>query len=123
MLEIKENPDKSGYSGIKGKNGDFHVTEALENGKVTGFIAYAYENDRTVIYDYDDGKDLMLCDGLVRFVMLKSLMKNIETVFFDIPESSKYDNLKKLGFISGESKICGDIDSFMDSCGSCRHGK
>ncbi|MDE5937080.1 MAG: hypothetical protein K2G83_06720 [Ruminococcus sp.] len=123
MLEIQENFDTSGYESVVALAGinNLHITEAIEKNQTVGFIAYAYETERTVVYDYNDNGDLMLCDGLVRSVMFKSVLKGIETIAFEIPDKDKFKNLKKLHFISGNSNICGNLDSFMNACESCKN--
>ena len=122
MLEIQERFDTTGYEEIVKAAGNLtvHITEALEGAVKTGFIAYAYDPEKTIVYDYDDGGDLMLCDGLVRSVMFKSVLKGIETMEFVLPVSRNYDNLKKLRFISGDSMICRDLNGFMNACESCK---
>lgn len=122
MLEIQEKFDTAGYESVIAAAGinNVHITEALDGSRVIGFIAYAYEADRTVVYDYDDGGDLMLCDGLVRSVMLKSAMKGIEAMAFELPEKAKLENLEKLHFITADSNICQDLDSYMNGCESCK---
>jgi hypothetical protein len=125
MLEIQEKFDTAGYEDIIAAAGinNVHITEALDGGKTIGFIAYAYEAEKTIVYGYDDGGDLMLCDGLVRSVMLKSVLKGIKHMLFELSDDSKFDNLKKLRFISGDSRQCGDLDSFMNGCQSCKNKK
>ena len=108
---------------IQTARNNLHITEAIEHGEATGFIAYAYQADSTVVYDYDDKGDLMLCDGLVRSVMFKSVLKGIETMIFDIPDKAKYNNLIKLRFLSGNSNVCENLDSFMNACESCKNKK
>lgn len=122
MLEILENFSCKGYESIAERAGNlkFHITEAVENGRISGYIAYAYDNGRTVVLDYDDGGDLYLCDGLVRSVIFKSCMKNISTAVFSIPDSRKYENLKKLRFLSGDSVTAENIERFMDGCKNCK---
>lgn len=122
MLEIQEKFDVTGYEDIissAGNCADVHITEAMDKGRAVGFIAYAYETDRTVVYACDDGGDLMLCDGLVRSVMFKSVLKGIETMVFEM--SGGHENLRKLRFITGESNVCEDLNSFMNGCQSCRN--
>lgn len=120
MLEIQEKFDAAGYETIIEKAGtdNLHITEAMEQGKAVGFIAYAYQEKKTVVYDYDDKGDLMLCDGLVRSVMFKSVLKGIEEMIFTVPEK-RLENLRKLHFISGDSTICTNLDGFMNACESC----
>lgn len=123
MLEIQEKFDTAGYGELTKKADNMHITEAIEQGRAIGYIAYAYEAGRTVVYDYDDNGDIMLCDGLVRSVMFKSVLKGIEMMIFDIPDGKKYDNLKKLRFLSGDSNICENLGSFMNACSSCKNKK
>ncbi len=125
MLEIQERFDTVGYERLKEVSGSavLHITEAIDGDGVIGFIAYSYGAERTIVYDYDDGGDLMLCDGLVRSVMLKSVLKGIKHMLFDFDDSSKFDDLKRLRFISGDSRQCSDLDSFMNSCQSCKNKK
>ncbi|MBQ6212107.1 MAG: hypothetical protein IJJ57_04330, partial [Ruminococcus sp.] len=80
MLEIQERYDTVGYEKLSERVGkaELHITEALDRGEAIGFIAYSYGAEKTVVYDYDDGGDLMLCDGMVRSVMLKSVLKGIK---------------------------------------------
>lgn len=124
MLEIQEKFDFTGYSSVieKALTDNIHITEAMEQGRAVGFIAYAYDSEKTVVYDYDDNGDLMLCDGLVRSVMLKSMLKGIGTMVFEVPKSKLY-NLKKLHFISDNGNICENLDSFMNACESCGNKK
>jgi hypothetical protein len=121
MLEIQERFDTVGYEGLAERAGcsELHITEALDGGGVIGFIAYSYGAEKTTVYDYDDGGELMLCDGLVRSVMLKSVLKGISHMLFELDCDDKYEELKKLRFLGGESRMCSDLDSFMNGCQSC----
>ena len=124
MLEIQEKFDTSGYERIieaAGTN-NVHITEAIDCGKSVGFIAYAYGADRTMVYGYDDGGDLMLCDGLVRSVMFKSVLKGIETMIFELPDDLMV-NLRKLKFLTDNTNICENLHSFMNGCASCKNKK
>lgn len=125
MLEIQERFDTVGYEKLKEAAGsaELHITEALDRGGVIGFIAYSYGTEKTVVYDYDDGGDLMLCDGLVRSVMLKSVLKGIKHMLFELDDSAKFDALKKLRFLKDDSRQCSDLDSFMNGCQSCKNKK
>lgn len=122
MLEIQEKLSDEGYDELRASVGEgLHITEALDGERVIGFIAYVYHEKETVIHDYDDGDDLMLCDGLVRSVFFKSCLKGIETVVFSLPDSSKYENLRKLRFIPKDGFTAENIDSFMNGCENCKH--
>lgn len=123
MLEIQEKFDTTGYESVIAAAGanNVHITEAVNGDERLGYIAYAYEAERTVVYGYDDGGDLMLCDGLVRSVMFKSVLKGIETMVFEIPEKSKYESLRKLRFLGSDTNVCGDLNSFMNGCENCKN--
>ncbi len=125
MLEIQEKFDTSGYERIIEAAGvnNVHITEALDCGKAVGFIAYAYEAERTVVYGYNDGGDLMLCDGLVRSVMFKSVLKGIETMVFELSDQGLYDDLIKLKFLTVGNNVCENLNSFMNGCASCKNKK
>lgn len=122
MLEIQEKFSTDGYEAVvEAANGAMlHITEALDKGEVIGYIAYSYEGDRTVVYDYDDGGELILCDGLVRSVMFKSCLKGIETLTFILPVADKYKNLRRLKFIPSDGDTAKNIDSFMNGCENCK---
>ncbi|MBO7396019.1 MAG: hypothetical protein J6U16_07890 [Ruminococcus sp.] len=122
MLEIQERFDTAGYEHIIAAAGinNVHITEALVGGNAVGYIAYAYEAERTVVYDYSDGGDLMLCDGLVRSVMLKSAMKGIETMAFEFTDKNKLASLVKLHFLAEGSNVCENVDSFLNACEHCK---
>lgn len=53
MLEIQEKFDVSGYENLVARAGvkNLHITEALDRGNVSGFIAYAYDAEKTIVYD------------------------------------------------------------------------
>lgn len=124
MLEIQERFDTAGYEELLAANPGvvkLHITEALDGGNVLGFIAYSYEGDKTVVYDYDDGGDLLLCDGLVRSVMFKSVLKGIETMVFQLPDKTKYESLVKLRFLESGSDTCENLDGFMNACEHCNN--
>jgi hypothetical protein len=124
MLEIQEKHGTDGYEELVRAHSNvvmLHITEALDKGTAIGFIAYSYEGDSTVIYDYDDGGDLLLCDGLVRSVLFKSCLKDIHKADFRMPDEKKYDSLLRLGFLKEGCTSANDIDSFMNGCQNCKH--
>ncbi len=125
MLEIRENFSPVGYEDIISLAGDkaVHVTEAFDGSEKNGYIVYLYEKEKTIVYAYDDGGDIMLCDGLVRSVMFKSCMKGIENVVFELTDENGYENLRRLKFICGDSKIAENIDRFMNGCKDCKNKK
>lgn len=120
MLEIQEKFSAEGYEALYGKIGEsLHITEAFDKGKVIGYIAYSYEKGKTVVYDFDDGGDLYLCDGLVRSVLFKSCLKDIHTAEFVAEDENKRKSLAKLGFIKNGSSILENIDELMNGCRNC----
>ena len=125
MLEIQERFDTQGYEELVGRFApqNVHITEALEGGKVTGFIAYFYGAEKTTVCGYDDGGDLMLCDGLVRSVMFKSVLKGIGTMEFDLAGEGAFENLRRLRFLTGDSRLCENLDGFMNGCENCKNNK
>ena len=60
MLEIQEKFSSDGYENVIAEAGskNLHITEAMDKNNVIGFIAYAYNDDAVIIYDFDDGLDL-----------------------------------------------------------------
>ena len=122
MLEIQEKMTSEGYEDVVASADcdSLHITEAFDKGAVTDFIAYAYETEQTVIYDYDDGGDLYLCDGLVRSVLFKSCLKGIDTACFRIKDEKKYENLAKLRFVCNDEKTLQNLNEFMNSCKNCK---
>lgn len=122
MLEIQEKFSTEGYEKIieSAGNSAIHITEAFDKGEIIGFIAYAYDEDKTLIYDYGDGGDLYLCDGLVRSVLFKSCIKGINTAVFKLSDEKLYENLIKLGFVQNDNKTLKNLNEFMDGCKKCK---
>ena len=123
MLEIQERFGSEGYEELRKAAGsvELHITEAFDKESVIGYIAYSYGTERTVVYGLDDGGDIMLCDGLVRSVMLKSVMKGIKRMLFELDDDSCFERLRSLRFVSADSRQCSDLDSFMNGCQSCKN--
>ena len=122
MPETMEKLSHQGYEYLEEAAGDntLHITEALDKGEVIGFIAYSYCGDHTVVYDYNDGGELLLCDGLVRSVMFKSCLKGIGKAVFRLQNESGYASLRKLRFLPPDSDTAEDLDSFMNGCENCK---
>jgi len=119
MLTIKETFD--GYDEIRQAVSDVHITEVLADDIITphGFIAYAYQADRVVIYDYDGSGDLNVCDGLVRSVLLKAVLRGLETAVFDVAET-KRKPLIQLKFITDGNSVLNNINRLMNGCQGCK---
>ena len=122
MLEIQEKLTPDGYEELIKRAADpsLHITEALDKNDVIGYIAYSYKPDVTVIYDYDDGGDLMLCDGLIRSVLFKTCLKGIEKVELKCSDE-KCVPLERLRFVPEGVRVIEKPDSFMNGCKNCSH--
>lgn len=121
MLEIREKNSLDGYEELAVLYGDsLRIAESYEKGEVSGYVAYAYEEGRTIIYDYSCGGDLALCDGLIRSVLFKSILKGIDTAVFMLMDKVKYENLIRLRFISAEQNTMSNLNEFMNGCKNCR---
>ncbi len=123
MLKIVEQTDLTPYQAlldrIQTKN-RLYLTEALENGQVTGHIVYAYEPEQAVIYDVEDGGDLYLCDGLVRSVLFKAELRGLEKAYFALTEETAMEKMRKLRFVQNDENILPDIREIMENCKKCK---
>lgn len=122
MLEIQETFEFEKYSDVIAKAGDkkLHITEALDKGNVTGFIAYSYADEEVIICDFEDNGDLYLCDGMVRSVLFKGCLKGLDKAYFDIDNEEKLKRLKSLLFVKDDSKTLDNMNEFMDKCKKCK---
>lgn len=122
MLEILECKDTEGYSYILDTietSGKTHVVEAFDSGKVIGHGIYAYNPDFVEIFDFSDGGDLDVCDGIIRSVLFKACLKGIDNAVFKIDDINKINKLKKLNFVKNDNKILNYLSNFMNSCKNC----
>ena len=122
MLTIIEQKDLSGYRELLdqiGNTAGLHLTEAKENGEVKGYIAYAYEPEQVVIYAVEDGGDLNECDGLVRSVLFKGLLRGLERAEFRIQDSVMMARMRTLHFVQNNENILKNISEIMDNCRNC----
>mgnify|MGYP000021180684 FL=1 len=122
MLEIQEKFSSDGYENVIAEAGskNLHITEAMDKNNVIGFIAYAYNDDAVIIYDFDDGGDLYLCDGLVRSVLFKGCLKGLDSAVFEVKDKTKFARLKSLSFVKDNHKILDNMNEFMDKCKKCK---
>ncbi len=122
MLEIKENFNISDYKNIAeyANCKDLHITEAVNGNSVYGFIAYSYSKSEVIIYDFNDNDDLYLCDGLVRSVLFKGCLNNLDTAVFKITDEHKLSKLRSLNFVQINNNQLNNINDFMDSCKKCK---
>lgn len=125
MLEIQETLELSRYKSVieAAGNDDLHITEAFDKGEVNGFIAYAYDSEAVIIYDFNDNDDLYLCDGLVRSVLFKGCLKGLDKAEFKICDEKKLSRLKSLLFVKDNSNMLENMNEFMDKCKKCKEIK
>lgn len=123
MLEIIECKSLDKYKTIiENISSDLqiYVTEADDKGTLIGYVAYAYGKECVYIYDFDDGGDIMLCDGLIRSVLLKASLKSIEEAVFEINDEEKLKSLRVLKFIPTDGIKLNYISDFMNNCKKCK---
>lgn len=123
MLEIKEQTNLEGYQSLLAQLPavqNLHLTEALDGGKSIGYIAYAYEPERVVIYAVDDGGDLYLCDGLVRSVLFKAELKGLQAAAFQLQDSAMLQKMRQLRFVQNDENTLDNISEIMKSCEKCK---
>ncbi|NLK70501.1 MAG: hypothetical protein GX286_03555 [Clostridiales bacterium] len=123
MLEILECKDIEKYSHILNNiktDGKLHVVEAFNKNNVIGYGIYAYNLEVVEIFDFDDGGDLYLGDGIIRSILFKACLKGIDDAVFKINNSDKISKLEKLNFVKGDNKVLNSINDFMNSCKNCK---
>lgn len=98
-----------------------YLTEALDGDRVTGYIVYAYEPGAVAIHAVSDGGDLYLCDGLVRSVLFKALLRGIDRAVFCLKDDGMMKKMRKLRFVKNDGNTLDNIAEIMDNCKSCRN--
>ncbi|MDE5754754.1 MAG: hypothetical protein K2H89_09480 [Oscillospiraceae bacterium] len=125
MLEILEQKNPENYQKIL-KNitvsefAELHVSEAIENQKVKGWIIYAYEPEQVIIYKISDGNDWNQCDGLVRSVLFKAQLRGLNQALFLEQDIAMQERLAKLGFMKNNQKKLDNIMDIMENCKKCK---
>lgn len=127
MLKILEQQNTAPYQHIlDGINTPYklYLTEAMDGEQVTGYIIYAYEPDAVAVHVVDDGGDLMLCDGLVRSVLFKGMLRGLNRGVFHLTDEAMMVKMRTLRFVKNDGNIVENIVEIMDNCKSCResHG-
>ncbi len=100
-----------------------YLTEAMEGEQVTGYIVYAYEPDAVAVHAVQDGGDLMLCDGLVRSVLFKGLLRGLNKGVFRLQDAAMMERMEKLRFVKNSQNELGNIAEIMDNCKSCKEAR
>lgn len=127
MLKILEQQNTAPYQEILDGIGTpyrLYLTEAMDGDQVTGYIIYAYEPDAVAVHVVNDGGDLMLCDGLVRSVLFKGMLRGLNKGVFRLTDEAMLTKMRTLRFVKNDENTLGNIAEIMDNCKSCResHG-
>ncbi len=126
MLKILEQQNTAPYQHIlDGINTPYklYLTEAMEGETVTGYIVYAYEPDAVAVHVVDDGGDLMLCDGLVRSVLFKGLLRGLNRGVFRLTNDAMMEKMRMLRFVKNDQNSLDNIAEIMDNCKSCKESR
>lgn len=123
MLKILEQQNTAPYQRILDGIGTpykLYLTEAMDGEQVTGYIIYAYEPNAVAVYVIDDGGDLMLCDGLVRSVLFKGMLRGLNKGVFRLTDEAMTAKMRTLRFVKNDENVLEDIAKIMDNCKSCK---
>lgn len=126
MLKILEQTNHEPYRALLDtirSEYPLYLTEAMDGEQVTGYIVYAYEPDAVAVHAVDDGGDLMLCDGLVRSVLFKGLLRGLNRGVFRLQDTAMLDKMRTLRFVNNEQNALENIAEIMDNCKSCRESR
>lgn len=123
MLKILEQTNHEPYRAVLDairNEYPLYLTEAMEGEQVTGYIVYAYEPDAVAVHAIQDGGDLMLCDGLVRSVLFKGLLRGLNRGVFRLQDTAMMERMEKLRFVKNNQNTLDNIAEIMDNCKSCK---
>ena len=126
MLKILEQTNHEPYRAVLDtirSQYPLYLTEAMDGEQVTGYIVYAYEPDAVAVHAVDDGGDLMLCDGLVRSVLFKGLLRGLNKGVFRLQDTAMLDKMRTLRFVNNGQNTLENIAEIMDNCKSCRESR
>ncbi len=126
MLKILEQTNHEPYRAVLDaicSEYPLYLTEAMDGEQVTGYIVYAYEPDAVAVHAVDDGGDLMLCDGLVRSVLFKGLLRGLNKGVFRLQDTAMLDKMRTLRFVNNGQNALENIAEIMDNCKSCRESR
>ncbi len=92
--------------------------ELRENEEIFGSVSGVIDGDTITISELESVEELFY-DGLVRAILAYADNRFVKTAVFDIDDERKLYRLRGFGFITEESKILPDIQSFFkdDKCG------
>lgn len=126
MLKILEQTNHEPYRAVLDairSEYPLYLTEAMEGEQVIGYIVYAYEPDAVAVHAIQDGGDLMLCDGLVRSVLFKGLLRGLNRGVFRLQDTAMMERMEKLRFVKNNQNTLDDIAEIMDNCKSCKDAR
>lgn len=99
---------------------EIHISEAIEENQVKGWILYAYQPEQVIIYEVSDNGDWNQCDGLVRSVLFKAQLRGINQAWFLVEDPEMNGRLAKLGFMKNNQKKLKNIMDVMENCKKCK---
>ena len=67
----------------------------------------------------EDGGDLKECDGLVRSVLFKSLLRGLERAEFRLQDGAMMARMQTLHFVQNNKNVLENISEIMDNCRNC----
>lgn len=124
MLEILKQDNKESYKDIIAELNiplsAAQVSEAMDNGNVTGYGIYEFSENSILIHKIAPENDLLLFDGIARSVMFLAVLKGIERAEFG---ESLIKNARLLKYINMDSTVLEPISSIFNGCEHCRHNK
>jgi len=122
MLEIHEARNINDYKQITDllpEGREYKIIESYSpDGSVTGSGVYSFEEDCVVIYDCRFGSDYDLCDGILRTILFKAMLRGT-----DIGRCEACDGEKNLFDVMKYPHInykIESIDNFLNSCKKCK---
>jgi len=122
MLEIHEAKNINAYRSVidtlpSGR--EYKIIESYSpDGSVTGSGIYTFENDSVIICDCRYGDDIDLCDGILRTILFKAMLKGVDTGKCEayVAEKNLFDVMKYPHL----NYTIESIDNFLNSCKKCK---
>lgn len=122
MLEIHEAKNINDYKSVTDRlpeGREYKIIESYSpDGSITGSGIYAFVDDTVVICDCRFGSDLDLCDGIIRTILFKAMLRGT-----DIGKCEAFDGEKNIFDVMKYPHIdytIESIDNFLNSCKKCK---
>ncbi|MBP8994016.1 MAG: hypothetical protein KBG30_09415 [Bacteroidales bacterium] len=121
MLEIKECLSPEKYENLISEK-NFKAVEAYDKEKIIGYALYGLDDEYVYLYHCEYNNDLYLCDGILRAILFKSLLKGIDKAKY--LSKKQEDNLfAKLNYINNNQNEINSINNFLNKCEKCKETK